>query len=113
MPENWVGGRGLIGGGGWGGRWLGGEGAILGGGAIGGGGMFSSFGGFGGPMIEQMRPMPPLPKADIVVAPKDLAPVQQTRKLFPETWLWKSQIVPYVAFVNVLQLHPITFHVRR
>ncbi|KAH3723819.1 hypothetical protein DPMN_049614 [Dreissena polymorpha] len=103
-----------------GGRWRGGGG----GGAGGGGGMFPSFGGFGGnnmmvmavplmgrmdgPMREQMRPMPPLPKADIVVAPKDLAPVQQTRKLFPETWLWKSQIVPSGGVVNFDETVPDT-----
>ncbi|KAH3873347.1 hypothetical protein DPMN_036581 [Dreissena polymorpha] len=46
-------------------------------------------------MTESRRVNLPLQmETDIVVAPKDLAPVQQTRKLFPETWLWKSQVVP-------------------
>ncbi|KAH3873335.1 hypothetical protein DPMN_036568 [Dreissena polymorpha] len=40
-----------------------------------------------------IRHMASLPEVHAIVAPKDLVPVQQTRKLFPETWLWKSQIV--------------------
>jgi len=37
-------------------------------------------------------------KADQVeiISPQDVAPVQRTRKLFPETWLWKSEQVQYV-----------------
>ena len=31
-----------------------------------------------------------------IISPQDVAPVQRTRKLFPETWLWKSEQVQYV-----------------
>lgn len=30
-------------------------------------------------------------------APSALAPVQRVRKLFPETWLWKTKTTEYVV----------------
>jgi hypothetical protein len=65
------------------------------------------FGGVGGPDGVMMgmpgmamanaavRRIQPEALPDITpVAPKDLAPVQRTRKLFPETWIWKSEKIP-------------------
>jgi len=39
-----------------------------------------------------------------IISPQDVAPVQRTRKLFPETWLWKSEQVQYVYCLLIYTL---------